>query len=505
MRNHGKIVLSAAVAALLCCPLRAHADGAAAPDMVRHSIDAMCGRACLQALNSVEYTAVGFRDMVEQSVRPTGPYFLDYETVHVIRDYSRHRTRADESHLAYGADKWWLQQTAPSTDTYVINDDVAATLKDGAYRYAGGYFLAFDDDQYGFSPERVLLAAAAAPDLRQLPDEALHGFMHHVVGYTWRDARAKLYLNPFTGLPTMVQFTRAYPYHTFLNTWGDVTTRITYEGWNLEQGGLRYPRQWNYQRENLPDMTLVLTQLQFNPQLSDAALTLPADVYAKYHNRLRATDDVPLGASGSGPPQELAPGVVQVSGGWNVTYVKQDDGVIVIEAPWSPPYSKRAFAAARARFGLPVKAVITTSDSWPHIAGVRQAVAEGIPVYALDLNLPILRRLVAAPHTIRPDDLARNRRSPHFVTVSQRVAIGTGPNRIEIVPYREETAERQMMVYFPGHKLLYTSDLFSPDSDGSWFTPEYAHEALDAIRRERLDVQTIFGMHYGPTPFTQLH
>lgn len=475
-----------------------------AHDLLTKAMNAMCGPQCLRGITSVEYTAVGYRDFVEQSVRPTGPYFLDYQTVHVIRDYAHHRTSADESHWAYGGNNFWTQQDVPTKTSYVINDDVAATLDSGKYTYAGGYPLAFDGDQYGFSPERVLPAAWDAPDLRALPDEMLHGFTHHVLGYTWQGSPVKLYLSGYTSLPTAVQFVRSYPYHVFLDSWGDVTTRITYEGWNLESNGMHYPRQWTYEREGLPDMTLVLTQLHLNPQLADSTMNLPADVFNKYHGHLRPVDATPLGFGGSGDAQELAPGIVQVSGGWNVEFVKQSDGIVVIEAPWSPAYSQRAFDAARARYGMPIKAVITTSDSWPHIAGVRQAVADGIPVYALDLNLPILKRMIAAPHTMRPDDLQRHIRAAKFITVSQRVTVGSGPNRLEIIPYRMATAERQMMVYFPEHKLLYTSDLFQPNADGTWFTPEYTSEAVDAIARERLDVRTIFGMHYGPTPYEKL-
>jgi hypothetical protein len=149
-----------------------------------------------------------------------------------------------------------------------------------------------------------------------------------------------------------------------------------------------------------------------------------------------------------------------------------------------------------------VKAVITTSDSWPHIAGVRQAVAEDIPIYALDLNVAILTRMLDAPHTVYPDDLQRRPRKPHFRVVSEPTTVGTGANRLVIYPYRTITGERQMMVYFPQPQLLYTSDLFSQDGGPhDWFTPEYLKEAVGAINRYGLAPKTIFGMHYDPVPY----
>jgi hypothetical protein len=38
--------------------------------------------------------------------------------------------------------------------------------------------------------------------------------------------------------------------------------------------------------------------------------------------------------------------------------------------------------------------------------------------------------------------------------VSAKTTIGSGANRLELYPIHGETSERQMMVYFPEHKLL---------------------------------------------------
>jgi hypothetical protein len=141
----------------------------------------------------------------------------------------------------------------------------------------------------------------------------------------------------------------------------------------------------------------------------------------------------------------IGPHFVQAPTSWNVELVDQP-GELTIEAPIGSNYAKRAFALARSKFHKPVKGVITTSDSFSHIAGVRKAVAEGIPVYALDSNPVLHRRLVRAPHTLLPDYLACSPRQPRFISVANRTTIGAGSTRVEILPYRTDTAERQMMV-----------------------------------------------------------
>ena len=464
----------------------------------------MGGRDRLQAISSLEYTAVGERDMVEQSERPSGPYFIDHFRVHEIRDLRERRTRIEQTDEAYAADQWWLQQPTQQPQVTIINNDVAAVPAKNGFAFGGAFLTQQNDEQFAFGAERLLITAEAASDLREEPDVMLHRVQHHVLRFTWEGAPCTLFINADTGLPWQVSFTRPYPYQVFLHAWGDVTTRITYNAWTLEPNGVIYPREWSYERVDLPDTRLAIVSLRFNTPLEPTLLTVPQSVYDAHHGKLGVIDDIPLGFGGSGPPHELAPGITQYPGSWNVAFVKQSDGIVIIEAPLSPRYAQRTFDAARTMYGLPIKAVVTTSDSWPHIAGVRQAAADDIPIYALDLNRTILERLIAAPHRMEPDDLEQHPQAARFTFVEKPMSVGIGPNRLEIVPYRTATGERQMMVYFPERKLLYMSDLVAPDGNGGSFTPEYLHEAIGAIQREHLSPQTVFGMHYGATPYSAI-
>ena len=107
---------------------------------------------------------------------------------------------------------------------------------------------------------------------------------------------------------------------------------------------------------------------------------------------------------------QLAPGITLFPVAWNATLVKQEDGVVVLEAPLSGTYVAGVIADAKKQYlNLPLTAVMSTSDSWPHVGGVRQAVALNLPVYILDLNKPLLDRLIAAKHELHPDLLAQTR------------------------------------------------------------------------------------------------
>jgi hypothetical protein len=204
----------------------------------------------------------------------------------------------------------------------------------------------------------------------------------------------------------------------------------------------------------------------------------------------------------------VAENVVLFPGAWAVTLVRQPDGIVVLEAPIGSAYSAQVIDAAGVRFpGVPIKAVVTTSDAWPHLGGVREYVARGIPVYALDLNMPILKRLVDATYVDAPDALARAPRTPIWNAVSAKTTIGTGATRVDVIPVRGEGSERMMVAHMPGLKLLYASDLlqFNRDRTG-FFNPVYPAELIAATAREDLGgaIDQTWAMHLNPIPWSKV-
>ena len=201
----------------------------------------------------------------------------------------------------------------------------------------------------------------------------------------------------------------------------------------------------------------------------------------------------------------LAPGVDLFLGTWNTTIIKQDDGIVILDAPISGIYTQGVIDRAKQLHpGLQVKAVLSTSDSWPHVGGVRQSVADGLPVFILDLNRPLLDRFVNEPRTLNPDALAQSPKKPDWRIVAGKVVVGTGDNRVELYPLRGAGTERQYMVYFPAHHILYASDTLVLNGDGSLYDPELTYEVFQAVKREGLDVTTVFAMHQAPVPWAQV-
>ena len=492
-------LLTCAVGAFCCllfpCWSLAAPAAPTAKDLLHNALLQMGGEDQIRAVRTVRFTAMGHRNMLEQSERPEGPYIVEYDEISQSRDLEHGR---------------WKQVTTmrvavqpPFKQTAVVSDGAASLAFDNQTRPGSNAEMQDAEEDLDLGPEHVLLTALNATDLRREADTVLQSVPNQVVAFTWEGSPVRIFLNAYTSLPTAVEWKRANPYQMFWSTWGDVTTRIYYSLWWLCPHGIHYPLQWDVFRNGLPDRVLTITEVVLNPQFPADEFSISNDIRAAFAKQAtRTVDDRKLDVSKA---QEPAKDVVFISGAWNTTLVRQDDGIVVIEAPISSGYSAQVIAEAGRRWpGVPIKAAISTSDSWPHIAGVREYVARGIPVYAPDLNIPILLRLVNAPRSSFPDLLARSPRQPDFRAVSEKTVIGSGVNRMEIYLIRGETSERQMMVYFPQHKLLYGSDPFQKLDPITYFYPQTVWELRHAVEREMIKVRTFFMMHVNPTPWSDL-
>ena len=467
-----------------------------ARDLVLRALAAQGGRDQLAGIHRVRFQETGYHNMVEQSEWPEGPYVVAFQKITEVHDpESRRFRRSISEHVA---------NFPEFTDAFFFADGIAVREAAGS-RAAGSSALAGEAQEIlALSPERLLLTALAAVDVKDEGQTKLHAVPHRVISFSFNGAPVRIFLNANTMLPSAVESSGAAAHSGFWNYLGDVTMRITWSFWSLSSNGIRYPLQWDIERNGLPDRMFFIDSLDFNPP-DDFDWSISAELRKQFEKSAGAAnlEELPLGLPGQ-PAQEIAPGIIFIPGRWNVSIVRQDDGVVILEAPISSGYSAKVMEEARRRFPqLPVKAVIATSDSWPHLAGIREYVARGVPIYALDLNRPILERVIADPRRSKPDALSRTPRPPKLMLVSGRTQIGAGPNRMEIYPLRGQTTERQMMVYFPGRELLYGSDAFQK-SGNEYFSPQTVSQVVDAVKRERLAVREFFMMHMDPSPWSEL-
>ena len=502
----GWIVLGAACGAACARPPAAaeasHPDGSAVAEAgqpgcrqtdakacVAQAIDAMGGVEKLAGIRNVRYQTMAHTLVAEQSYRQT-PLLTSYQHDTLTIDFAGGRV-LDAAHLTW-----------PESDPHQFENDqtLVATPAAGVYRGTAGDSpcsladLDMAADALALGPERLLLTASQAGDLHFATPQWLRGTPHAAVAFDWHGITTTVLLNASNHLPDALERTRRF--QDFWHAWGDVRQLVYFDNWHLV-GGLVMPTNRVEARNGLVWQSTQAVDIAFNVDLDDKQFAFDPELAAKAARSPgweRPFKDK--------PPVALAPGILLYEGSWNTTLIRQDDGVLILEAPISPTYMRGVIAKARSEFpGLGIKGVLSTSDSWPHVAGVRQAVAEGLPVHVLDLDLGQLDRMMQAPHLLQPDDLAKKPVAPRWNVVSGRIVVGKGDNRAELVPMRGPSTERQYMVYFPQHHLLYASDTLALNPDQSLYDPQLMHEVMQAVERNKLDVETVFAMHEGPRPW----
>jgi len=348
-------------------------------------------------------------------------------------------------------------------------------------------------------PARLLIAAADAADLHFEPAQTLRSTSHTVVGFTWQNVPVRVFLNPFNHLPDAVETTQQF--HDFWYFWGDVEQRIYWDNWKLTQG-IVFPTNLIEERNGTLWSSSQALNVEFNVPIDDKAFDMDGNIAGQsaashgWNREFHPEKD-----------SDLAPDVHLYPGAWNSTVVKQSDGIVILEAPVSGLYTQGVIEEAKKRYpGTTVKAVLSTSDSWPHVGGVRFAVTEGLPVYILDLNRPLLDKMMAAPHAFDIDmpPGSKNSKHPTWKIVAGKETVGSGATRMELYPLRGASTERQYMVYFPEFRLLYASDTLALNQDGTLYDPELMHEVAQAVEHANIKVDTVFAMHQGPMKWDQV-
>src|ERR1700722_13840748 len=465
-----------------------------AQQCVTAALEAMGGRDRLQQVTSIRLQTVGHTLLTEQSYRQ-GPFITSYERAHVTLDFANQR-------LLREAKLTWPESDPNQSDS---DTTLVAGPDGGVYRTKFGDSpcsladLDASRQTLALSPARILLTAADASDLHFERPETLRSTSHAVVAFSWRHIPIRVLLNPFNHLPDAVETTQVF--HDFWYFWGDVRQRVYFDNWKLVEG-ISFPTNWVEERNDAVWSSTQALDVELNVQTD--AKDFEMNPGAVKQSAASPGWSRPFGVKQA---TALAPGVDLYAGSWNSTVVKEPDGIVVLEAPISSTYTQGVMKEARRRHpGMPISAVLSTSDSWPHTGGVRQALALGLPVYILDLNQPLLDRLLSAPHTIEPDALQKSKtiEPPHWKIVAKKQEIGAGANRMELYPLRGASTERQYMVYFPGRQLLYASDTLALNDDGSLYDPELMYEVARAVNRENLIVDTVFAMHQGPLPWEKV-
>ncbi|MGH7720121.1 MAG: MBL fold metallo-hydrolase [Gemmatimonadaceae bacterium] len=330
-------------------------------------------------------------------------------------------------------------------------------------------------------PERLLLAALDNPRaLSGLAPRRLRGELADGLRYVNGPDTVSLWFDRMNGLLLATEAIADDP------VLGDRNTLTWYTRWQ-DAGGVLLPRQVDVEADGRLQQHAVYTAVTTNGALGDTLFAIPDSIVQRAQ---RAAPPVVVTLA------ELAPGVWRAEGGSHHSLVvEQPARLVVVEAPLNAERSRAVLDTLRSRFPTKrVGTVVMSHHHWDHSGGVREYLAQSVPVVAHRRNADFVRRVGSTRKTIAPDALSRRPRAATVQTVSDSLTLGAGDSRVVLYTLPSAHAEGILAAYLPTSRLLFVVDVLSPGPN----LPRPGSAEVAALARQRgITVDRVVGGHGG--------
>jgi len=408
------------------------------------AIERMGGAAALRSIGSIRM------DILTQWSRTvlTDHPFADapsYERNADLRDY---RTRAWRNTRSF----------IPSSGTVdIVNDTVGARTGVGAGGVVSTTPLnrAYVDERrelFAFAPERLVLLAREATDLRALADTTIAGQSHTRLRATVEGFDATLFLRRSDGLPAMVRFVADEINDFGLAPWGEMEVEFWYSAWVRVAPGVLLPRQRDVRRVGRPYKRMTVLALTVNAAAPpDSFAIADTTVRAFLANEQRPMWDVPLDSVkvvaehfASFPPILGADGAVRVGGRWVLLETGQTPAAARLAAAWVRAHAGDASPATTG----PAAAIVLRHT--PGNGGLKWFADERIPIYVPSGAAPVARRILGESRIARAT-VVRGDRWVRIGTDSLLLTTVSAPDLPEV-----------MAIHSPTHRWVYSPIFILP-------------------------------------------
>ena len=200
----------------------------------------------------------------------------------------------------------------------------------------------------------------------------------------------------------------------------------------------------------------------------------------------------------------VAPHIWRIKQG-GTTVIEFKDHLVLFELGVNARQAKAVIEYARGLApGKPVTTLITTHNHFDHLAGLREAVAEGLQVIAYWENEPFYRELVNHPDEDYPDDLVRAHQKLKFVPVQEHLRLQDDSMVLDVYWSRKNIHTiDEIFAYAPAQRVIMEGDIATAAFDYQ-FWPDDFHDLIDyyhldpsllspvhSISKEHPDVLTI--------------
>ena len=270
---------------------------------------------------------------------------------------------------------------------------------------------------------------------------------------------------------------------------GDMPVEAVYTGYR-DYNGVKFPSRIVERQGGHPTLDINVTSVQPNGAATLAVQANP-----------------PAGEGAAAATSErLGDGIWVITHGLNSVLVEFADHLVVIEAVGNDARSHAVMAEVKRLVPTkPIRYLVNTHAHFDHAGGVRAFAAEGVTIITHDINKPFLERVLAMPHRINPDSLAKSGRKAVVEGVGARRVLTDGRQRLELHHIRGNNHnDGLLMAYLPSIKMLVQADAFHPRPGAKWAypsPPQFTVNLYENVRRLELDVERVLHIHGGIDPF----
>ena len=269
---------------------------------------------------------------------------------------------------------------------------------------------------------------------------------------------------------------------------GDMPVEAVYSGYR-DYNGVRFPTRIVERRGGHPTLDINVSSVQPN-----GAATLAVQV------------NPPAGEGGPAATSErIGDGIWVITAGLNSVLVEFADHLVVIEAVGNDARSHAVMAEVKRLVPTkPVRYLVNSHVHFDHAGGVRAFAAEGATIITHEVNKPFLERVLALPHRINPDSLAKSNRKAVVEGVGDKRVMTDGKQILELHHIRGNNHhDGLLMAYLPTVKVLVQADAFHPRPGAKWAypsPPQFTVNLYENVQRLELDVDRVLHIHGGIDP-----
>ena len=472
--SRGLAVLTFAAASLV-----AQSPGA----LVQRAVNAMGGESALRALASTnfEYNSAAFG--IGQEETPGSPARATLSFGRIVTDYrGMRRVTTQELRAVTGV---------ITRQRRVLAGGIGMTESNGVQTPDAPPAVAAGSADIRFLPDRLLLGALDNPGaLTTLAPRTFRGELMPGVRYANGADTVALWFDRLNGLLVVAERV------TEDGVLGDRRNTAMYTRW-ADVAGIKLPREIDSEANGRLVAHTVITSASINGTMDEALLGIP-DSISQRAQRAAATPAAIVVTL-----VEVGPNVWRAEGqSHHSLVVKQGNGLLVVEMPQTAARSKAVLDTLRSRFpGLPVRMAVNTHHHWDHSGGVREYLAQGIPVVTHRRNVGFLRNVATAKKSVAPDALTRGRRVPLISAAGDTMSIGTGDTRVELIELPNTHVEGMLAVYVPSLRALFVADVIQP---GPGMSPVGSREVMALVKARGITVDRVVGAHAGIVPWSDV-